>query len=106
MKKIITLIMLLFITFSFSFASYTIRYEDKQKVEFIVNKIYNIVEKKYKTKSKRNYIYQSIVDTIDGYLVLHKVSERNKVILLYLKTLLLKHIWYKIWDCKELKVVK
>lgn len=106
MKKILTVLMLIVITFSVSFASYTITDSNKTKVDNVAKKIYTIVEKRYSTQEKRNYIYQSIIDSIDGYLVLHKVSEKNKVILLYLKTLLLQHIWYKIWDCIKLDVVK
>ena len=108
--SIISIILWIVISFSPSFASYptsyTIKSKDKQKVEHIVQIMYTTVEKKYHSKKKRNYVYQSIVDTIDGYIVLHKLSERNKMVLLYLKTLLLLHMWYKIWNCIKLNVVK
>jgi len=106
MKKLIILIVWIVIMFSSVFASYNISLKDKQKLDNLSKKIYNIIEKKYKTTSKRKYLYQTMVDTIDGYIVLHKLNTRQKVILLYLKTLLLLHMWYKIWNCIDLNVVK
>jgi len=103
-KLIIAIFVWIVITFSSSFASYTISSTNKQKIDNLAVKIYTIVENKYHTQA--NYVYQTIVDTIDGYLVLHDISEKNKVILLYLKTLLLKHMWYKIWNCVKLDVVE
>ena len=105
-RLIISIFLCIVITFSSSFASYTISSVNKQKIDNLAVKIYTIVEKEYNTEAKRDYVYQTIVDTIDGYIVLHKVSEKNKVILLYLKTLLLKHMWYKIWNCVKLDIVK
>lgn len=105
MKKLLTIFMWIFIFFSSSFASYTITLDNKQKIDNLAKKIYDRVEKKTKDKEKRNYIYQTIVDSIDGYIVLHDISKKNEAILLYLKTLLLKHMWYKIWDCKKLNFI-
>lgn len=106
MKKLIAIFMLIFITFSSVFASYTITLDNKQRLDNLVEKVYHKVELRYDTASKRNYIYHTIVDTIDGYIVIHNVSEKNKAILLYFKTLLLQHMWYKIWNCVALDVVK
>jgi len=93
-KKIILLILSVVIFFSSSFAmSYTISQSDYNRVQKINNKIVTIVETKY--NGRESYIYQMLIDTIDGYLALHKVSERKKVMLLCIKTFLLNKLWYK-----------
>ncbi len=105
MKKLISLIMWIVIIFSSTFASYTITLDNKQKIDNLSEKIYDRVESKTKDEGKREYIYQTIVDSIDGYIVLHDISKKNEAILLYLKTLLLNHMWYKIWNCQKLNIV-
>jgi len=100
MKKIILTIITILIMLSSSFATYTISVKDKQKVDNFMPILYKQVNKKFKTEKNINYILQSIVDTIDGYLVLHKnkLTQRQIVILLLIKTNIIKHLWYKIWN--------
>lgn len=100
MKKFILILGTTLITLSSSFATYTISVKDKQKVDNFMPILYKQVNNKFKTEKKRNYILQSIVDTIDGYIVLHKnkLTQRQIVILLLIKTYILKHLWYKIWN--------
>lgn len=100
MKKFILILATILITLSPSFATYTISTKDKQKVDNFMPILYKQVNNKFKNEKKINYILQSIVDTIDGYIVLHKnkLTQRQIVILLLIKTYILKHIWYKIWN--------
>ena len=105
MKKIPTIIIWIIIIFSSSFASYTMTLDNKQKIDNLAEKIYYNVEIKTQDREKREYMYQTIVDSIDGYIVLNDISKKNEAILLYLKTLLLKHMWYKIWNSKNIDFI-
>jgi len=96
-KKIILIISSFVIFFSSSFAiSYTISKTDYDKIQKINDRIVTIVETKY--AGRENYVYQMLIDTIDGYLTLHKVSERKKVMLLCIKTFLEEKLGYKSWN--------
>jgi len=96
-KKIILIISSIVIFFSSSFAiSYTISQSDYNRVQEINNRIVTIVETKY--VGRENYIYQMVIDSIDGYLTLHNVSDRKKVMLLCIKTFLEEKLGYKSWN--------
>jgi len=97
-KKVIFAIASFFIIFSSSFATtYTITKSDYDKVQAINHKLENIIDRKY--SNRKSYVYQVIVDTIDGYLALHpNVSQRKKVMLLCVKTYFVEKLWYKFED--------
>ena len=95
-KKLVIILLIMLFSLTNIFASYTISEKDYEKVNYINHKLEQIIEKKYSTK--KYYYYNVIVSTIDGYLALHKVDERKKVMLLCIKTYFIKKMWYKVWD--------
>jgi len=101
-KKIIIICLSVFIFFSTSFATtYTISRNQYEKIQQINNRIVSLVGNKYPDKKK--YIYQVIIDSIDGYLVLHKdISNAKKITLLCVKTFLEQKLGYKI--AKPIKI--
>jgi len=101
-KVVIILLWIVFITSSF--ASYTLPLSVVKKIEQVGNKIIKVVDSKYPPK-KRREIYWTIVDSIDGYIALHKLTDTEKAVLLCLKTILLRHMGYKIWNPVEIKIV-
>ncbi len=107
MKKLILLTLGILISFSFSFATYTITQKDKTQVEKLLVLIQKKVDNNYKTISSKKIIYHNIVDSIDLYIVLHKntLSEHNKIMLLLIKTYILKYLWYKIWNPISVNIV-
>ena len=104
MKKVILTILTSIIFITNVFASYTLPLSKFKKVEQVWHKIIKIVDSKYQ-KKQRKQIYWTIVDSIDGYIALHKLTDDKKVILLCLKSILLQHMWYKIWNSMQVKVV-
>lgn len=107
MKKLILLTLGILISFSFSFATYTITQKDKTQVEKILVLIQKKVDKNYNTILAKRTIYHNIVDSIDLYIVLHsnKLSDHDKVILLCIKTYILKYLGYKIWNPISVNIV-
>jgi len=107
MKKLILLTLWILISFSFSFAIYTITQKDKTQIEKLLVWIQKKVDKKYNTIASKRIIYHKIVDSIDLYIVLHsnKLSTHDKIILLCIKAYILKYLWYKIWNPISVKIV-
>ena len=103
MKKILALVLSIVFIGS-SFASYTLSAKVVKKVEQVGNKIISVVDKKYK-EPLRSQIYWTIVDSIDGYIALHSLTDTEKAVLLCLKTILLKHMGYKIGNPVKVKIV-
>ena len=100
MKKLILLTLWILISFSSSFATYTITQKDKTEVEKLLVLIQKRVDQNYNTILAKRRVYQDIVDSIDLYIVLHSktLSIHDKIILLCIKTYILKYLWYKIWN--------
>lgn len=93
---------------SASFASsMTITRKNKTKIENYVQSVVKQVEKKTDSASKRKYYYQTITDTIFGFIALNstKITTSQQTQLLYFNTLLLKHMWYRIWNEVPLIVI-
>jgi len=102
-KKILAI--LLWIVFiGWTFASYTLPLSVVKRIESVWDKIISWVDNKYPV-NQRKQIYWTIVDSIDGYIALHKLDNTEKAVLLCLKTMLLQHMWYKIWNPIQVKVV-
>jgi len=106
MKRIIIIISIFFIFIWNSFAIYTISFQDYKKITELTNLIFQKVDSKYKNRINREKIYWTLVNSIDGYIILKKehLSQRVKIILLYLKTLIIKHMWYKIWNPIQVEI--
>ena len=104
MKKVFLTILAGIIFITSTFASYTLPLSVVKKIEQVGNKIIKVVDSKYPSK-KRKEIYWTIVDSIDGYIALHKLTDTEKAVLLCLKTFLLRHMGYKIWNPVEIKIV-
>ena len=104
LKKLVIVLWIMFFAFASSFASYTISKKDYEKVNYINHKLEQIIEKKYPTK--KYYYYKVIIDTIDGYLALHKVGERKKVMLLCVKTYFIEKMWYKVWNSIQVDIIE
>ncbi len=107
MKKLILLTLGILISFSSSFATYSITPTDKTEVEKILVLIQKRVDLNYNTILAKKIIYHKIVDSIDLYIVLHsnKLSDHDKAILLLIKTYILKYLWYKIWNPISINIV-
>ncbi len=103
-KKILAILLAILFIGS-SFASYTLPLSVVKKIDILWKKIVTHVDKKYKTKGKRNYIYWTIIDSIDGYIALHKLNDTQIAVLLCVKTFLIQHMWYKIWNPIKIKVI-
>ena len=103
LKKILTILAgILFI--GTSFATYKLKASEYQRTIELTNKIIKVVEKKY-PPNKQKYVFWVLVDSIDGYIALHKISEKKKVVLLLIKTLLLKHMGYKFSNTKKIIII-
>jgi len=88
-----------FISFSSVFATYTISRADFEKVKSSLVYIQKVVDWKYHNIQEKKIVYHNIVDSIDLYILLHKnISERTKVMLLCIKTYILRYLWYKLWN--------
>ena len=104
MKKII-LALASFVFIWNVFASYTLTVSQIQKINKFAWVIFQKVETKYHTKQKQQEIYWTIANTLDLYILTHKLTDNQKTVLLYLKTLILKHMGYRIGDPIKVKVV-
>ena len=104
MKKLVVFICLILFWFVSSFANYSITRKDYNKVNYVNHKLEQIIESKY--PMKKRYYYQMIVDTIDGYLALHKVSKRKKVMFLCVKTYFEKKLGFKIWNAMQVDIIE
>jgi len=103
LKKILAILFwIVFITSSF--ASYTLPLSVVKKIEQVGNKIIKVVDSKYPPE-EREKIYWTIIDSIDGYIALHKLTDTEKAVLLCLKTILLQHMGYKVGNPVQVKVV-
>lgn len=106
MKKLLFAAFIFIYSFALVFAqTYTMRLSTYQKIKNVAERVFKIVETKYKWKEKQ--VYWTLVDTIDGYIALHpKLSENKKIRLLCLKTLILQHMGYKFSNSINLKLVE
>ena len=87
------------------FASYTLTLSQVKKINEVAQIIFQKVETKYHTKQKQQEIYWTIANTLDLYILTHKLTDNQETVLLYLKTLIFKHMGYKIGNPIKVKVV-
>jgi len=104
MKKII-LAILWFVFIWNVFASYTLTVSQVKKINELASLIFKKVETKYKKTEEQKEIYWTIVNTLDLYILTHKLTDNQKAALLCLKTIILEHMWYKIWNPIKVRVV-
>ena len=108
MKKLLSMILVLVMFVSTSFASsMTITRKNKNRIENYVQKVIKKVERKTSSEAKRKQLYLTITDTIFWYIALNskKITDSQQTTLLYFNTLLLKHMWYRIANEVELIVI-
>lgn len=104
MKKVI-LAILWFVFIWNAFASYTLTVSQVKKLNEIAESTFKKVEAMYKTQVKQNEIYWTIANTIDLYILTHKLTDNQKAYLLCFKTLILEHMWYKVGNLVKVKIV-
>jgi len=104
MKKLL-LLLASFVFIWNVFASYTLTLSQIKKINEVAQIIFQKVETKYHTKQKQQEIYWTIVNTLDLYILTHKLTDKQKASLLCLKTLILGHMGYKVGNPIKVKVV-